>query len=147
MAATATTPGEMPPATRNNRGKDLIHWSEGVWKDLDCTVLEEMMRARVVAKFLPQMHVDGERTNVAADVASFGSPFGGAGKERTHQLTDFSLSPSRRGRRISNVRRLHGRYQPTPNTRHSSLAGRVPCLGDLRTIEIEAASCAKAGRL
>jgi hypothetical protein len=68
MAATATTPGEMPPATRNNRGKDQIHWSEGVWKALDSAVMEEMLRTRVAAKFLPHVHVERKQTTVPSDV-------------------------------------------------------------------------------
>lgn len=57
-----------PSATRSSRGKDQIHWSEGVWHALDQAVMEEMMRTRVAAKFLPQVHVDRKQTTVASDV-------------------------------------------------------------------------------
>jgi hypothetical protein len=61
--ATATS-----AAGKNNRGKDQIHWSEGVWTALDHAVMEEMMRTRVAAKFLPHVHVDRKQTNVASDI-------------------------------------------------------------------------------
>ncbi len=60
MAATAMNPGEMSPATRSNRGKDQIHWSEAIWQGLDQAVLHEVMRTRVAAKFLP--HVQKSQT-------------------------------------------------------------------------------------
>jgi hypothetical protein len=66
--ATATTTPTMMAVTRNNRGKDQIHWSEGVWNALDCAIMEEMMRTRVAAKFLPQVHVDRTERTVASDV-------------------------------------------------------------------------------
>jgi hypothetical protein len=69
MATTAmATPTGTSATGKNNRGKDQIHWSEGVWKALDHAVLEEMMRTRVAAKFLPPVHVERKQTNVAADV-------------------------------------------------------------------------------
>jgi hypothetical protein len=68
--AMATTAMATPTSTagKNNRGKDQIHWSEEVWKTLDHAVLEEMMRTRVVAKFLPHVRVERKQTNAAADV-------------------------------------------------------------------------------
>jgi hypothetical protein len=60
----------MAPATRNNRGKDQIHWSEGVWKALDCAVMEEMRRTRVAAKFLPHVYVDRKTTTVPSDIVN-----------------------------------------------------------------------------
>jgi hypothetical protein len=68
--------------------------------------------------------------------------------ERTHaSVGGFLLSPSRRGRRISNVRRLYGRYEPTRNRRGFSLVRCVPCLGDLRMLLVEAASGVEARSL
>jgi uncharacterized linocin/CFP29 family protein len=58
----------MSSTSKNNRGKDQIHWSEGVWKALDIAVLHEMMRTRVAAKFLPTVHVDKKQTTVPSDV-------------------------------------------------------------------------------
>jgi hypothetical protein len=55
-------------ATKSSRGKDQIQWSDDVWKGLDTAVTEEMMRTRVAAKFLPQVHVPKKRTNVESDV-------------------------------------------------------------------------------
>src|SRR5262249_41434256 len=72
MATTMT-----PPTSTSNRGKDQIHWSEGVWKALDHAVMEEMMRTRVAAKFLSHVHVDKKQTTVAADVVTVPSPPGG----------------------------------------------------------------------
>jgi hypothetical protein len=68
MATTAMTPAETPTTSKASRGKDQIHWSEGVWKALDHAVMEEMMRTRVAAKFLPHVHVDKKQTTVAQDV-------------------------------------------------------------------------------
>jgi len=56
------------PATKGTRGKDQIQWSDDVWKSLDEAVTEEMVRTRVAAKFLPQVHVPKKRTTVDADV-------------------------------------------------------------------------------
>src|SRR5215467_13140315 len=68
MATPTMTPVAMPPTGKNNRGKDQIAWTDGVWKALDHAVMEEMRRTRVVAKFLPHVHVEKKQTNVAADV-------------------------------------------------------------------------------
>jgi len=68
MATAATSPTAMSSNSKNNRGKDQIHWSEGVWKALDIAVLHEMMRTRVAAKFLPTVHVDKKQTTVPSDV-------------------------------------------------------------------------------
>jgi len=67
-APPAMMPTAIPATAKSNRGKDQIHWSDEVWKALDQAVLEEMMRTRVAAKFLPHVHVETKQTNVAADV-------------------------------------------------------------------------------
>jgi hypothetical protein len=69
----------MDPTTtsKSSRGKDQIHWSEGVWQALDHAVTHEMMRTRVAAKFLPHVHVDKKQTNVAADVVNVPTPISG----------------------------------------------------------------------
>jgi hypothetical protein len=56
------------PTSKSSRGKDQIHWSEGVWQALDHAVTDEMMRTRVAAKFLPHFHVHKKRTTVESDV-------------------------------------------------------------------------------
>jgi len=69
MATTMAPPAVGPtPTSRSNRGKDQIHWSHGVWQALDHAVMEEMMRTRVAAKFLPHVRVDKKQTTVASDV-------------------------------------------------------------------------------
>jgi hypothetical protein len=68
MATPTMTVVAMPPTGKNNRGKDLVQWSDGVWTALDHAVMEEMRRTRVAAKFLPHVHVEKKQTNVAADV-------------------------------------------------------------------------------
>jgi hypothetical protein len=67
MATPAAASAAMSVA-KTNRGKDQIHWSEGVWKTLDQAVREEMMRTRVAAKFLPHVHVDKCQPTVASDI-------------------------------------------------------------------------------
>lgn len=67
MATPAMGPAGTP-ATKSSRGKDQIQWSDDVWKSLDVAVTEEMMRTRVAAKFLPQVHVPKKRTSVESDV-------------------------------------------------------------------------------
>jgi hypothetical protein len=74
MATTMAMPTAASVPGKNNRGKDQIHWSEGVWKALDHAVMEEMMRTRVAAKFLPHAHVERKQTNVAADVVNVPTP-------------------------------------------------------------------------
>ena len=54
-------------AAKSSRGKEQIHWGEGVWKALDHAVTHEMMRTRVGAKFLPQVHVHKKQTTVPSD--------------------------------------------------------------------------------
>jgi hypothetical protein len=66
-AATPPTPA-MASTSKTNRGKDQIHWSEGVWTALDHAVIEEMVRTRVAAKFLPHFNVDKKQTTVPSDV-------------------------------------------------------------------------------
>jgi hypothetical protein len=53
---------------KSSRGKDQIHWSEGVWQALDHAVTEEMTRTRVAAKILPHVYVEKKQTNVPQDV-------------------------------------------------------------------------------
>jgi uncharacterized linocin/CFP29 family protein len=67
MATPATSSTATSPASKNNRGKDQIHWSDGVWKALDLAVVHEMMWTRIGAKFLPTFHVDKRQTTVASD--------------------------------------------------------------------------------
>jgi hypothetical protein len=66
MDPTTTAPATSPNS-KSNRGKDQIQWSDEVWKALDQAVTEEMMRTRVAAKFLPQVHVPKKQTNVESD--------------------------------------------------------------------------------
>jgi hypothetical protein len=72
MATAATTPTSTSPG--GSRGKSQIHWSEEVWKSLDHAVIEEMMRTRVAAKFLPHVFVEKKQTNVASDVVNVPNP-------------------------------------------------------------------------
>jgi hypothetical protein len=67
MGTPATSSTATSPASKNNRGKDQIHWSDGVWKALDLAVVHEMMWTRIGAKFLPTFHVDKRQTTVASD--------------------------------------------------------------------------------
>src|SRR5262249_2398616 len=62
------TPTMAITAPTKNRGKDQIHWPEDVWKRIDAAVTDEMVRTRVVAKFLPVVHVAGKETTVDSDV-------------------------------------------------------------------------------
>jgi hypothetical protein len=68
MATTPMTPAATPPIYKKNRGKDQIQWGDSIWQALDDAVLDEMMRTRVAAKFLPQVNVDKKQTTVASDV-------------------------------------------------------------------------------
>jgi hypothetical protein len=74
MATTMTTPTAMMATGKSNRGKDLVPWSDEVWRTLDHVLMEEMMRTRVVAKFLPHVHVDSKQTTVLSDVTIDGTP-------------------------------------------------------------------------
>jgi hypothetical protein len=71
-----TTQPATTPTSKANRGKDQIHWSEGVWAALDHAVTEEMTRTRVAAKFLPHFNVDKKQTTVASDVVNLPSVTG-----------------------------------------------------------------------
>jgi hypothetical protein len=56
----------LPPA--KNRGKDqLPNWSDDIWKRIDAAVIDEMVRTRVAAKFLPLVHVPRKVTTVPSD--------------------------------------------------------------------------------
>src|SRR5271166_3083644 len=52
----------------SNHGRDKIDWPHEVWSRIDAAVREEIMRARVAAKFLPTVHVPAKSTTVPADV-------------------------------------------------------------------------------
>src|SRR5262245_28362066 len=66
MVTTITAPAIMPLA--KNRGKDQIGWSDDIWTRIDAAVTDEMLRTRVVAKFLPLVHVQKKDTTVPSDV-------------------------------------------------------------------------------
>jgi hypothetical protein len=79
MATPVVAPSGALPTTTGGRGKNQIHWSEGVWKALDHAVTEEMMRTRVAAKFLPHVHVDKKQTTVASDIVNVPTVAGAPG--------------------------------------------------------------------
>jgi uncharacterized linocin/CFP29 family protein len=64
----ATAPGTTADATKSSRGKDQIHWPEGVWSALDHATTHELHKARVAAKFLHQVHVHKKETTIPSDV-------------------------------------------------------------------------------
>jgi len=66
----ATHPGQAAHTTKSSRGKEHLPWSEGVWKTLDHTLMQEMMQTRVVSKFFPQFHVEAKEKSVEADVVT-----------------------------------------------------------------------------
>jgi hypothetical protein len=66
--ATSAMSSAASATTKSSRGKDQIQWSAEVWNTLDLAVTDEMMRTRVGAKFLPQVHVPKKQTNVESDV-------------------------------------------------------------------------------
>jgi hypothetical protein len=70
MATPAMSSAGMPARAKGNRGKDQIQWSDDVWKALDEAVTGEMMRTRVAAKILPQVHVPKKRTSVESDIVN-----------------------------------------------------------------------------
>jgi hypothetical protein len=49
-------------------GRDKIDWPHEVWHRIDAAVREEIIRSRVMAKFLPIVHVPAKATTVPADV-------------------------------------------------------------------------------
>jgi hypothetical protein len=79
MATPVMQPSGASPTTTGGRGKNQIHWSEGVWKALDHAVMEEMRRTRVAGKFLPHVHVDKKQTTVASDIVNVPTVAGAPG--------------------------------------------------------------------
>jgi uncharacterized linocin/CFP29 family protein len=68
MATDTKAPGGQGSVLKNSRGKDQIHWPEGVWEALDAATTHELMRSRVAGKFLPQVYVHKKETTVPADI-------------------------------------------------------------------------------
>jgi hypothetical protein len=73
-AMSSTAMSGTSATTKSNRGKDQIQWGDDVWKTLDEAVTDEMMRTRVGAKFLPQVHVPKKQTNVESDIVVIPGP-------------------------------------------------------------------------
>jgi uncharacterized linocin/CFP29 family protein len=55
-------------APPNMHGRDKLPWSPEVWKRLDAAVHEEMTRARVAARFLPAVHVQGKTLTAPSEI-------------------------------------------------------------------------------
>jgi uncharacterized linocin/CFP29 family protein len=70
MATAAMGSAAMSAKGKGNRGKDQLPWTDEIWKAIDQAVTDEMMRTRMCAKFLPQIHVHKKRTTIEADVVA-----------------------------------------------------------------------------
>ena len=68
MATPPVSSASTNATSKGNRGKHQIQWSADVWKALDEAVTAEMMRTRVAARILPQVHVPKKRTSVESDI-------------------------------------------------------------------------------
>jgi hypothetical protein len=82
----------MPTTGKNNRGRQLVPWTDEVWNSLDNILMAEMMRTRVAAKFLPHVYVDRMQTNVHSDVVIQGTPDDAAlsiDEARTTRINEF----------------------------------------------------------
>jgi uncharacterized linocin/CFP29 family protein len=66
--ARQSTPVEpVPPVTKNNFGRDKVHWTPDIWDRIDKAVHDEVMRTRVAQKFLPIRPVISRTTSVPTD--------------------------------------------------------------------------------
>jgi len=68
------TPGSPADSLKSSRGKDQIHWPDGVWQALDHATTHELHKARVASQFLHAVHVHKKETTVPSDVVIIPTP-------------------------------------------------------------------------